>query len=82
MNYYQILLSGLNLSALTYQSDENIEPYTQVMVLLRGKKTLGYVLKKVEKPSFKTLEILQILPKKLTEIQIALLEFISYYYAT
>ncbi|MGP1485954.1 MAG: primosomal protein N' [Campylobacter sp.] len=82
MNYYQILLSGLNLSALTYQSDENIEPYTQVMVLLRGKKTLGYILKKVEKPSFKTLEILQILPKKLTEIQIALLEFISYYYVS
>ncbi|QKG29567.1 primosomal protein N' [Campylobacter sp. RM16187] len=80
MNYYEIIPSGLNYKPLTYHSNYEIASYTQVFINIKNKKTLGYVFKKISKPEFKTLEILEILPTKLTEIQISLLNFISYYY--
>ncbi|WP_170019094.1 primosomal protein N' [Campylobacter sp. RM16190] len=80
MNYYEIIPSGLNYKPLAYHSGYEISPYTQVLINIKNKKTLGYVLKKIQKPEFKTLEILEILPTKLTDIQISLLSFISYYY--
>lgn len=80
MNYYEIIPSGLNYKPLAYHSSYEIAPYQQVLINIKNKKTLGYVLKKIQKPEFKTLEILEILPTKLTDIQISLLSFISYYY--
>ena len=80
LKYYEILLTGLNLPPLTYHTTEVLEPFCEVQVALRGKKVLGYILKEIEKPSFKTNKIISILPKKLTKIQIELLRFISYYY--
>ncbi|MFL1706140.1 primosomal protein N' [Campylobacter sp. MOP7] len=80
MKFYEVLLSGLNLEPLTYHSSEIIKPYTQVRLNLKNKITLGYVLRGAQKPSFKTSEILEILPSKLTQIQIELLNFISHYY--
>ena len=80
LRYYEILLTGLNLPPLTYHTTEVLEPFCEVQVALRGKKVLGYILREIEKPSFKTNKIISILPKKLTKIQIELLRFISYYY--
>ncbi|MGB2553214.1 primosomal protein N' [Campylobacter sp. MOP51] len=80
MHYYEILLSGLNLEPLTYHSGEIIKPYTQVRLNLKNKITSGYVLRETQKPNFKTSEILEILPGRLTQIQIELLNFISHYY--
>ncbi|QKF91959.1 primosomal protein N' [Campylobacter sp. CCUG 57310] len=80
MHYYEILLSGLILEPLTYHSGEIIKPYTQVRLKLKNKTTLGYVLRDTQKPNFKTSEILEILPGRLTQIQIELLNFISHYY--
>ena len=80
MLYYQILPSGLNLKPLTYCSDFKIPNFTQVLINIKNKKTIGYVLQSVAEPNFKTLEILEILPATLTSIQISLLKFISHYY--
>jgi len=80
MLYYQILPSGLNLKPLTYHSNFKISNFTQVLINIKNKKTVGYVLQGVAEPKFKTLEILEILPATLTPIQISLLKFISHYY--
>ncbi len=80
MLYYQIIPSGLNLKSLTYCSDFKIPNFTQVLINIKNKKTIGYVLQGVAEPNFKTLEILEILPATLTPIQISLLKFISHYY--
>ena len=80
MLYYQIIPSGLNLKPLTYCSDFKIPNFTQVLINIKNKKTIGYVLQSVAEPNFKTLEILEILPVTLTPIQISLLKFISHYY--
>jgi len=80
MPYYQILPSGLNLKPLTYCSDFKIPNFTQVLINIKNKKTIGYVLQSVSEPNFKTIEILEILPATLTPIQISLLKFISHYY--
>ena len=80
MNHYEIMPSGLNYKPLTYHSEAEISPYTQVLIHIKNKKTLGCVLKKTKEPEFETNEILEILPFKLTDIQISLLNFISHYY--
>ena len=80
MLYYQIIPSGLNLKLLTYHSNFKIPNFTQVLINIKNKKTIGYVLQSVAEPNFKTLEILEILPGTLTPIQISLLKFISHYY--
>ncbi|WP_122863516.1 primosomal protein N' [Campylobacter showae] len=80
MLYYQIIPSGLNLKPLTYHSNFKISNFTQVLINIKNKKTVGYVLQGVAEPKFKTLEILEILPAALTPIQISLLKFISHYY--
>jgi len=80
MLYYQILPSGLNLKPLSYHSNFKIPNFTQVLINIKNKKTIGYVLQSVAEPNFKTLEILEILPATLTPIQISLLKFISHYY--
>lgn len=80
MLYYQIIPSGLNLKPLTYSSNFKIPNFTQVLINIKNKKTIGYVLQSVAEPNFKTLEILEILPASLTPIQISLLKFISHYY--
>ena len=80
IKYYEILLSGLRLEPLTYHSTEILYPFRAVIVEIRGKKALGYVLRQVGEPSFKTAEISEVCTQKLTKIQIALLNFISRYY--
>ncbi|MBR8464762.1 primosomal protein N' [Campylobacter sp. faydin G-140] len=80
MKYYLVALDGLKLNALTYQSEFEIESFHVVRVPLGKKQVLGYVLKSCEKPSFNTLDISEILPLKLTDTQIELAKFISYYY--
>ena len=60
INYYEVAISGSNLSALTYAYEEHIDPYTEVEVLLRGKLKKAYVLGSVEKPSFKTLSVAEV----------------------
>lgn len=80
MNYYEIAISGLDLKPLTYQSDEFIAPFTEVKVRVKNRIQNGFVLQNVCKPEFKTLDVIQILKTKFTDMQISLAKFISHYY--
>ncbi|WP_169753236.1 primosomal protein N' [Campylobacter mucosalis] len=80
MYYYKVSFLGRNLNALTYQSVEKIKPFQSVIAPLNHKPTQGYVIKECEKPEFKTLDIAEILPLFLTDMQALMAEFISYYY--
>ena len=69
MRYYEVVFSGVNLAALTYKSELDIEPFRAVSAKLRGKTLVGFILREVGEPSFKTSLIDEILPIKLNDIQ-------------
>lgn len=79
--YYELALKGYFLEPLTYESDEELSPYSEVLVELKRKKNVkAIVLKKVQKPEFSTKKISQNLHKELSSTQIELAQFISLYY--
>lgn len=81
MNYYELALKGYFLDALTYESEEELSPYSEVLVELKNKKNVkAIVLKKVQKPKFPTKAISENLHKSLQQSQIELAKFISFYY--
>lgn len=80
MFYYLVSFAGINLSPLTYESDQAIEPFNAVLAPIKGKNLLGFVIKKCDKPEFKTSSITEVINKRLTNFQILLAEFISHYY--
>ncbi len=80
MNYYHVALLGSLLQPLTYQSSDDIEIGAIVDVLLNNKQTRGAILEKVNKPIFKTIDILQITDFYLSLKQIKFAKFIAQYY--
>lgn len=80
MYYYEVIINGKNLAPLTYHSNAQIPNFNAVKISLRNKESLGFILREVTKPSFKTEQILEILPSFLTPIQQRLLLFIASYY--
>ncbi len=54
MRYYDVVFSGVNLAALTYKSELDIAPFRAVTAKLRGKTLVGFILREVDEPSFKT----------------------------
>lgn len=80
MFYYKVAILARNLATLTYSSKEKLEAYSLVELELQKKQVQGIILEELEKPSFKTLEIIKVLPEKFTTYQILLANFISYYY--
>lgn len=80
MYYYEVVINGKNLAPLTYHSSAQIPNFNAVKISLRNKESLGFILREVTKPSFKTAQILEILPSFLTPIQQRLLLFIASYY--
>ena len=80
MRYYEVVFSGVNLAALTYKSELDIAPFRAITAKLRGKSLVGFILREVDEPSFKTSFIDEILPLKLNDIQATLAKFIAYYY--
>ncbi|PLY07528.1 MAG: primosomal protein N' [Arcobacter sp.] len=82
MNYYEVSLLKSPLSPLTYQSEEDIELGTKVLVKLRYRKKLSeaVVVKKVEKPSFKCVEIDEITSQYYDKNMLSIASFISQYY--
>ncbi|MEA3522652.1 MAG: primosomal protein N', partial [Campylobacterota bacterium] len=65
---------------MTYHSSSFIKPYQQVLVLLKNKNIFGYCVGEVDKPSFDTLEIVEIEDFFLSQKQVQIAEFISSYY--
>ncbi|ALV24440.1 primosomal protein N' [Campylobacter iguaniorum] len=80
MYYYEVAISGASLPPLTYEFTTLLEPFSEVKIKLKNKIQTGYIVREVDKPSFKTAEILELTGAKLTGLQIELLKFISYYY--
>lgn len=81
MNYYELALLGYHLDTLTYESELEIAPLSEVVVdLARKKNILALVLKKTQKPNFKTKPVLELTGRILSKEQFELASFISYYY--
>ncbi len=80
--FYELALLKSPLNLLTYQSKDKIKIGTKVQVSLRGRKTLtkAVVIKKVEKPSFKCVDISIIDKEFYDEKMIETAKFISAYY--
>ncbi|MBF7045724.1 primosomal protein N' [Campylobacter volucris] len=83
MRYYELAIKGYYLDTLIYESDEKIEPLSEVIVDLARKKNLkAIILKECTKPNFKTQKIKGLTPNKITNLQYELAKFIAYYYAS
>lgn len=80
MNYYEILIKGAFLDALTYESSDEIALFSEVLVPLKQKEVAAVVLKKVVKPNFATKPIISHFERVLSPTQKELANFISYYY--
>ena len=78
MKFYEIAIFNTP-NIFTYHSDINLKKGDVVEIPLKSRTTIGVVLKEVEKPSFKTKEVI----RKITAFsleKIKIIEFISKYY--
>jgi primosomal protein N' (replication factor Y) len=80
LNYYNISLLGSPLEPFTYNSSQLINIGTKVSVNVRNRTVNGVILSSINKPEFKTLEILEISEFIYSEKQIKQAKFISTYY--
>lgn len=80
MYFYEVAVLGANQKPLTYFSNFKISNFTLVKVSLKSSEKTAVILKECEKPSFKTKEIIEILSFCFTPFQVALSDFMSYYY--
>jgi len=78
--YYNISLLGSPLEPFTYCSSSEIKTLTKVSINVRNRSTNGVVITKVEKPEFKTLEVLEVSEFFYSKKQLELAKFISTYY--
>jgi len=78
--YYEVALNNYPLEPLTYKSEEKLNIYVQVEVKLRNRKEIGTIVKEVEEPSFKCVEVQEILPFRLKKETIETANFMSQYY--
>lgn len=80
MLYYEVAVLGASLKPLTYSSNFKISAYQIVSVPIKSSVKSVVILREVAKPSFKTKEILEISQLRFAPFQIALANFIAYYY--
>ena len=80
MLYYEVAVLGASLKPLTYSSNFKILAYQIVSVPVKSSVKSAVILREVSKPSFKTKEISEISQFKFSSFQIALANFIAYYY--
>ena len=80
MLYYEVAVLGASLKPLTYSSNFKIPTYQIVSVPVKSSVKSAVILREVAKPTFKTKEILEISQLKFSPFQIALANFIAYYY--
>lgn len=80
MNYYEIAIIGHNLGVLTFESNEEIEEGRVVEVDVSRRSKDGVIIKKCEKPAFKTSPVKEITDKYYSKEQVELARFVSSYY--
>jgi len=78
--YYEVALSNYPLEPLTYKSENKLNVYIQVEVKLRNRKEIGTVLKEVEEPSFKCIDVQEVLPFTLNKETVSIANFMAQYY--
>ena len=82
MKYYELIFLKSPLSSLTYQSEENLDIGQKVLVSLGRRKKLSeaVILKDVEKPKFKCINIDEITTHYFDKRALEIANFISQYY--
>ena len=80
MFYYTVAVSGINLDLLTYQSEAELSPLTQVIVPFRKKAKEGYIIEAVEKPEFQCETVTETTGYYLPESYLKTARFIAGYY--
>ncbi|MDX9961419.1 MAG: primosomal protein N' [Aliarcobacter sp.] len=82
MFYYELALLKSPLNNLTFQSENQIELGTKVLIKLRQRKVLdeAVVIKEVEIPSFKCTDISEITNEYFDEKMVQIATFVSQYY--
>ncbi len=82
MYYYEVSLLKSPLNKLTYESKNEIQTGTKVLVKLRNRKNLSeaVVINQVDKPSFKCVGIDEITDEYFSDKMIQISKFISQYY--
>ena len=82
MFYYEVALLKSPLNNLTFQSENQIELGTKVLIKLRQRKVLdeAVVIKEVEIPSFKCTDISEITNEYYDEKMLQIATFVSQYY--
>ena len=82
MYFYELALLKSPLSNLTYQSEEELQVGQKVLVKLRGRKNLSeaVLIKEVEKPSFKCVNIEEITNEYYDSKMLTVATFTSQYY--
>ena len=78
LNFYECAIIGTP-SIFTYQSFKNFNLFSIVKVPLRDKIVEAIIIKKVDKPTFKCLDIVELV-YELNEKEIKIIQFIAYYY--
>ncbi|MGC8611146.1 MAG: replication restart helicase PriA [Athalassotoga sp.] len=63
MNYFYVGISKYPIQSLVYSYDGEIEEGARVFVDIRGRKRLGYVIGKAERPEFNVKSILEVIDK-------------------
>ncbi len=64
IRFYSVAISKYPLPPLVYSSRYELESGVRVLVPIRNLKKIGYVLKEVEQPTFKTKEIIEKIDEK------------------
>ncbi len=80
MKYYTIVLLGSPLEPLTFSSAAEYQDLQIVTVPFQSKEKSAVVLKKVDKPDFNTVEIINSNGFVFTEVQFHFAKFIAEYY--
>jgi len=82
MYYYEIAILKSPLNPLTYQSNEKLDLGRKVCISLQKRTKLqdGVVVKEVEKPSFKCVDIADITEYHYDQLMLTTAQFISQYY--
>ncbi|MGA1932372.1 primosomal protein N' [Arcobacter sp. YIC-464] len=82
MYYYELALLKSPLNPLTYQSEKSLALGSKVLVKLQNRKKLNeaVVVKEVEKPSFKCVNIEEITDEFYDEKMLQVAKFVSQYY--
>jgi primosomal protein N' (replication factor Y) len=78
--YYLVSILNFPLNPLTYRSKKELKEGFLVKVTLNNKEKFAVVLKEVQKPDFKCLEILSIEDKYFSKEMLLLAKFIADYY--